>query len=150
MIAVVQRVSRADVQVENQLTGRIDAGLLVLLGVSREDTAEDSAFLAEKILHLRIFEDGLGKMNLSVLDTGGQILVVSQFTLLGDCRKGRRPSFTEAAAPELAIPLYEHFIQCCRKAGTGVQTGKFQAAMAVSLTNDGPVTLVLDSRMRKK
>ncbi|MDY0162037.1 D-aminoacyl-tRNA deacylase [Desulfobotulus sp.] len=150
MIAVVQRVRHADVRIDNEIEGKIDQGLLVLLGVAEDDREEDSAFLADKIVHLRIFEDETGKMNRSVLETAGELLVVSQFTLLGDCRKGRRPSFTAAAAPATAIPLYEDFIQRCKNAGVHVQTGRFQAQMAVSLLNDGPVTLILDSRMRKK
>ncbi|MCW7754678.1 D-aminoacyl-tRNA deacylase [Desulfobotulus sp. H1] len=150
MIAVVQRVSSAEVRIDGDVEGKIGKGILVLLGVAREDTTEDSNYLSDKIVHLRIFEDGEGKMNRSLLDFSGEILVVSQFTLLGDCRRGRRPSFTEAARPEMAIPLYEHFVTACKNFGIRVATGKFQATMAVSLINDGPVTLTLNSTERKK
>ncbi len=145
MRAVIQRVTAARVEVDGAVAGRIDAGLLVLLGVAKTDTAQDSDFLIEKILHLRIFSDGAGKMNRSLLETGGALLVVSQFTLYGDCRKGRRPSFDLAAPAEQARALYEQFIAAARRAGVRVETGVFQASMAVSLTNDGPVTLVIES-----
>lgn len=145
MIAVVQRVSQCAVSVENQCVGRIDAGLMVLLGVSSNDTADDAAYLAEKIPNLRIFEDGAGKMNRSLMDTGGSLLVVSQFTLLGDTRKGRRPSFVAAAGPDHAAPLYRAFAQRCSDRGVDVATGRFGAHMAVSLVNDGPVTLIIES-----
>ena len=145
MRAVVQRVSEASVRVGSQVTGQIGAGLLVLIGIGLGDTVEDAAWMAEKILGLRVFVDEAGKMNLSVLDTGGAILAVSQFTLFGDCRKGRRPGFSDAARPEDAIPLYELFVTSCRAGGTRVETGIFQAEMKVSLVNDGPVTLLLDS-----
>ena len=146
MRAVIQRVSACSVSVNATIVGQIDHGLLVLLGVARDDTAADAEYLAQKIVHLRIFEDPQGKMNRSLLDAGGGLLVVSQFTLLGDCRKGRRPSFTGAAPPESAESLYQHFATRVRRLGVAVQTGQFQAHMAVSLTNDGPVTLVLESR----
>ncbi len=145
MRAVVQRVSEACVRVAGQAVGQIGPGLLVLVGVGNGDKAEDSAWMADKIMGLRIFEDGAGKMNLSVLDTGGSVLAVSQFTLYGDCRKGRRPGFSNAARPETAIPLYEQFVSLCRDGGIHVETGIFQAEMQVSLVNDGPVTLLLDS-----
>jgi D-tyrosyl-tRNA(Tyr) deacylase len=145
MRAVVQRVTRARVEVDGRIAGEIGAGLLVLLGVSKTDDEAGSRFLAEKIVHLRIFQDANGKMNRSLLDTGGALLVVSQFTLYGDCRKGRRPGFDLAAPAELARALYEHFVAEARKTGVHVETGVFQADMAVSLTNDGPVTLIIDS-----
>jgi D-aminoacyl-tRNA deacylase len=145
MRAVVQRVSEASVRVETDVVGRIGRGLLVLLGVSTTDTEKDVDYLSEKIAHLRIFEDPDGKLNRSLLEVGGEMLVVSQFTLLGDCRKGRRPSFTAAAEPGQAARLYEHFVRQTARRGVPVQTGRFQALMAVSLVNDGPVTLVLDS-----
>jgi D-tyrosyl-tRNA(Tyr) deacylase len=145
MRAVVQRVTHARVEVDGAVVGEIGAGLLVLLGVAKTDTAADAEFLAGKILNLRIFSDEAGKMNRSVLETGGALLVVSQFTLYGDCRKGRRPSFDAAAAAEQARALYEHFVAAGRRAGARVETGVFQAAMAVSLTNDGPVTLIVES-----
>lgn len=146
MRAVVQRVSRAKVTVEGEVTGAIGPGFLVLLGVAEGDTAEDALALADKIVGLRVFEDPDGKMNLSLGETGGAMLVVSQFTLLGDCRKGRRPSFIAAARPEVANALYEHFVADVRRRGIAVGTGKFQAHMDVELVNDGPVTLLLDSR----
>ncbi len=146
MRAVIQRVKESSVSVDGKVIGRIGPGLLVLLGVSRGDREADADYLAEKSVNLRIFEDDKGKMNRSLLDTGGAMLVVSQFTLLGDCRKGRRPSFVDAAAPEQAQELYTHFIQKSSEAGVPVQTGRFQAMMEVSLINDGPVTLVLESR----
>jgi D-aminoacyl-tRNA deacylase len=146
MKAVVQRVAEARVTVGQRCTGAIGPGLLVLLGVAREDSPADADFLCEKILNLRIFEDEAGKMNRSLLDTGGRLLVVSQFTLLGDSRKGRRPSFIQAAEPETARRLYEYFVEKTRHRGVGVETGEFGAMMAVSLVNDGPVTLILESR----
>ncbi len=145
MRAVIQRVSRARVTVEGRVTGEIGAGLLVLLGISREDRPESAAYLAEKIVNLRIFSDQAGKMNLSLLDAGGSALVVSQFTLYGDTRGGRRPSYIQAARPEEAIRLYEEFVQSMRSLGVSVQTGVFQADMEVELVNDGPVTVLLDS-----
>lgn len=146
MRAVVQRVSSARVEVDGVPTGSIEKGLLVLLGVARGDGEKRAAWLAEKIAGLRIFEDDAGKMNLSVEDVGGSVLVVSQFTLLGDCRKGRRPSFTEAAPPDEADALYKVFVARLREHHRlTVETGVFQAHMAVHLVNDGPVTLVLDA-----
>ncbi len=145
MRAVVQRVSEASVRVETEVVGRIGRGLLVLLGVSTTDTEKDVDYLSEKVVHLRIFEDPGGKLNRSLLEVGGEMLVVSQFTLLGDCRKGRRPSFTAAAEPGHAARLYEHFVRQTARRGVPVQTGRFQALMAVSLVNDGPVTLIVDS-----
>jgi D-tyrosyl-tRNA(Tyr) deacylase len=143
--AVVQRVSRARVVVDRQVTGAIDAGVAVLLGVGREDTPADAAYIADKVAHLRIFEDAQGKMNRSLLETRGAALVVSQFTLYGDVRKGRRPGFDEAAPPELANALYEECVRALRALGVHVETGVFRAHMAVELTNDGPVTILLDS-----
>ena len=145
MRAVIQRVSRARVSVEGEITGEIGKGILVLLGVSREDSEKQAAFLVEKTLNLRIFEDTDGKMNLSLLDIKGELLVVSQFTLYGDARKGRRPSFIDAAAPEQANELYEIFVAEARKQIAKVETGRFQAMMDVELVNDGPVTILLDS-----
>jgi D-tyrosyl-tRNA(Tyr) deacylase len=146
MRAVIQRVTAADVQVDHEIVGRIGPGLLVLLGISRSDEEKDADYLADKVVNLRIFEDDEGKMNRSLLETGGELLVVSQFTLLGDCRKGRRPSFVEAAPPERAEQLYEYFVDQLRLKGINVSTGRFQAMMAVSLVNDGPVTLILESK----
>ena len=146
MRAVVQRVSEASVRVGDEVVGRIDRGLLVLVGVARADGEREADYLAEKVAHLRVFEDDDGKLNRSVLDVGGEVLVVSQFTLLGDCRKGRRPSFIEAADPEHGNRLYGYFVERVVRAGAPVQTGRFRALMAVSLVNDGPVTLWLDSR----
>ena len=145
MRAVIQRVSRAQVSVDGEVCGRIENGLLVLLGVGKADTESDVDYLAEKIIGLRTFEDGNGKMNLSVLDTGGSILAVSQFTLYGDVRRGKRPSFDDAAPPEPARQLYEHFVTKVRAAGLVCETGRFQAMMQVELVNDGPVTILLDS-----
>jgi D-tyrosyl-tRNA(Tyr) deacylase len=135
----------AKVEVEQRVTGEIGAGLLVLLGVGKDDTPDDADFLAAKIAQLRIFNDDAGKMNRSVLDVGGAVLAVSQFTLYGDCRKGRRPSFDDAAPAELARQLYERFVESMRQAGARVETGVFQAHMTVSLVNDGPVTLIVES-----
>lgn len=146
MRAVVQRVREATVSVVEQTVDAVGQGLMVLLGVARGDTSEDALYLAEKTAGLRIFEDDQGKMNRSVEEVGGGILVVSQFTLLGDCRKGRRPGFTEAAPPELADRLYEEYVEALRRRGISVATGVFRAEMQVHLVNDGPVTLLLDSR----
>lgn len=146
MRAVVQRVASASVVVDGEVVGQIERGLLVLLGVGTDDTDVDAVALAEKITGLRVFEDEAGKMNLALNDVGGQMLVVSQFTLFGDCRKGRRPSFVEAARPEKAELLYETFVAEIRGQGVHVETGRFQTHMDVSLVNDGPVTLLLDSR----
>jgi D-tyrosyl-tRNA(Tyr) deacylase len=143
--AVVQRVSRARVVVDGKVTGAIEAGFVVLLGVGHEDTATDAAYIAEKIAHLRIFEDQQGKMNRSLVDTAGAALVVSQFTLYGDARGQRRPSFVQAAPQELANALYEECVRALRALGVQVETGVFRAHMAVELTNDGPVTILLDS-----
>lgn len=145
MRAVVQRVRESSVSVDDLMISRIGKGLLVLLGVSESDDERDALFLAEKISQLRIFEDEKGKMNLSLLETRGEMLVVSQFTLLGDCSKGRRPSYAKAARPEKAIHLYEYFVAEVRKKDISVQTGQFRAMMNVSLVNDGPVTLIVDS-----
>jgi D-tyrosyl-tRNA(Tyr) deacylase len=144
--AVVQRVSRASVTVAGEVVGRIDHGLVVLLGVAEGDTQDDVIFLATKIVGLRIFPDDQAKMNRSMLDVGGRMLVVSQFTLLGDCRKGRRPSFIEAARPERAVELYRGFVAEVKGQGIEVETGRFQEHMVVELVNDGPVTLILDTR----
>ena len=146
MRAVVQRVSEATVVVGGDAVGAIQRGLMVLLGVARGDTAQDALYLADKTATLRIFEDSEGKMNRSVEDVGGSLLVVSQFTLLGDCRKGRRPGFTEAAPPERADALYEEYVVALRERGVRVETGVFRAAMQVTLVNEGPVTMLLDSR----
>jgi D-aminoacyl-tRNA deacylase len=146
--AVIQRVSGARVLIEGKEHSRIGAGMLVLLGVEKEDTTEDAQLLARRIVELRIFEDEAGKMNRSIVDKGGQILAVSQFTLLGDCRKGRRPSFDPAAPPDIARTLYEQFVKEVDTLGVPVGTGVFQAMMDVELTNQGPVTFILDSRKR--
>jgi D-tyrosyl-tRNA(Tyr) deacylase len=146
MRSVLQRVSRASVEVGGEVVGRIGAGWLVLLGVARGDTDDDAARLAEKVVNLRAFEDDQGKMNRGVAEAGGAVLVVSQFTLLGDCRGGRRPSFTEAAAPDEAERLYLRFSDLVRAAGLEVATGTFRAMMKVELVNDGPVTFLIDSR----
>jgi len=146
MRAVIQRVASARVEVDGQSVGEIGRGLLILLGVEQGDGVDDARYLAEKSAQLRIFEDEAGKMNLSLADVGGQALVVSQFTLLADCRKGRRPGFSRAALPELADALYQQFVALLRERGLTVATGIFQAEMQVHLVNDGPVTLLLDSR----
>jgi D-tyrosyl-tRNA(Tyr) deacylase len=146
MRAVVQRVSSASVAVGDRTVGRIDRGLLVLLGVENEDGPSDVQYIAGKIGDLRIFEDDAHHMNRSVRDVGGSVLIVSQFTLAGDCRKGRRPSFDAAAAPAIAKPLYEAVVRELKATGLPVETGEFKAMMQVSLVNDGPVTLLLDSR----
>ena len=148
MRAVIQRVSRARVVIDGQEHSKIDSGILVLLGVEKEDSEQDAQMLARRIVELRIFEDEAGKMNRSVVETGGQILAVSQFTLLGDCRRGRRPSFDPAAPPDVAKTLYEHFVKQIEVLGVPVATGVFQAMMDVELTNQGPVTFILDSRKR--
>ncbi len=146
MRAVIQRVKSSSVTVGDETVGKIERGLLVLLGVAKPDQTADADFLAEKIVNLRIFEDEQGKMNRSLIDIGGEMLVVSQFTLLGDCRKGRRPSFTEAAGPDKANELYEYFVAQVRKTGVTIATGRFRAMMEVSLINDGPVTLIVESK----
>ena len=145
MRAVVQRVSRAKVTVNDWITGEIGLGLLVLLGVGRTDTEADAAYLAEKIAGLRVFEDSDGKMNRNALDVGGSVLAVSQFTLYGDVRRGKRPSFDGAAPPETARHLYDFFVECIRAAGLRCETGRFQEMMQVELVNEGPVTILLDS-----
>jgi D-aminoacyl-tRNA deacylase len=146
MRACVQRVSQAQVTVAGEVTGHIERGLVVLLGVAGGDTEQDARQMAQKIVELRIFVDDAGKMNRSLLEAGGGMLVVSQFTLLGDCRKGRRPSFVDAAPPEEAERLYQIFVAAAAELGVGVETGRFRAHMDVSLVNDGPVTLLVDSR----
>jgi D-aminoacyl-tRNA deacylase len=146
MRACVQRVTCARVDVEGQTVGSIEAGLLVLLGVANDDTIDDARYLAEKIAELRIFADDVGKMNRSLIENGGGMLVISQFTLYGDCRKGRRPSFIDAAPPEKGEQLYSEFIEAVRAKGVTVAEGRFRAHMEVSLVNDGPVTVLLDSK----
>jgi len=146
MRAVVQRVSRAQVTVSGETTGEIGLGLLVLLGVGRDDTEADATYLAEKIAGLRVFEDAEGKMNRSVEDVGGSVLAVSQFTLYGDVRRGKRPSFDAAAPPERARQIYEFFVDQIRAAGLRCETGRFQEMMKVELVNEGPVTILLDSQ----
>lgn len=146
MRAVVQRVSRARVSVRGNIAGEIGLGLLVLLGVGQDDAENDAVYLAEKIAGLRIFEDDDGKMNRSVIDAGGSVLAVSQFTLYGDVRRGKRPSFDAAATPEPARRLYEFFVERIRAAGLRCETGRFQEDMQVELVNEGPVTILLDSR----
>ena len=145
MRAVVQRVKSSSVTVDGRVVAEIGNGLLVLLGVAKPDTSDDADYLAEKIVNLRIFEDENGKLNRSLLSTGGQMLVVSQFTLLGNCNKGRRPSFVHAARQDQAVKLYERFIEQVREKGVSVKTGRFQAMMQVALINDGPVTLIVES-----
>lgn len=149
MKLVVQRVKTASVKVDGKTVGEIGSGLLVLAGVSRDDTVADAAHLAKKTANLRIFKDDEGKMNRSVLDTGGEVLVVSQFTLCGDCTKGNRPSFIDAAEPEKGLKLYEEVVKQLREHGPRVETGIFQASMEVGLVNDGPVTLILESTGRR-
>lgn len=146
MRAVVQRVDKAMVTVGNTVTGQIQNGLVVLLGVTEEDNNDDITYLAEKIINLRIFDDAAGKLNLSLSDVGGELLVVSQFTLYGDCRKGRRPSYDKAAKPELAEKLYLSFVEYCKNSGFNVSTGRFQSEMLVEIHNNGPVTILLDSK----
>ena len=146
MRAILQRVSSASVTVDGAVVGEIGAGLLVLLGVGHEDAEADAEYLADRILGLRVFGDAAGKMNLSVVDSGGGVLVVSQFTLYGDTRKGRRPSFDDAAPPELAKRLYERFVEIVGARGVQVATGVFQASMSVALVNEGPVTFVVESK----
>jgi D-tyrosyl-tRNA(Tyr) deacylase len=155
MRAVLQRVRYASVEVEGQIIGRVGdkrresaCGLLIFVGVSPEDTQEDAAYVAQKCMDLRIFEDGDGKMNLSVKDLKGEVLVVSQFTLYGDCQKGRRPSFSKAAKPPFAEEMYETFVRECEKSGLRVETGNFGADMQVEIHNDGPVTLIVESKNR--
>jgi D-tyrosyl-tRNA(Tyr) deacylase len=146
MRAVVQRVTRASVTIDGEIAGEIGNGLLVLLGVARDDTKEDADYLAPKIIALRIFDDAEGKMNVSLKDINGGLLIVSQFTLYGDVRRGLRPSWSDAAAPEIAEPLYDYFVASSRKLLGRVETGSFRKMMQVELVNDGPVTILLDSR----
>ena len=145
MRAVVQKVSSSKVTVDEEVVGQINQGLMVLLGVTHDDTSKDVDYMVDKITNLRIFEDAQGKMNLSLKDVNGEVLAVSQFTLYGDARRGRRPSFSDAARPEVANPLYEEFVQKMKNQGINVGTGKFGAHMMVDLTNDGPVTILLES-----
>lgn len=145
MRAVIQRVTSSYVKVEDKIEGKINKGLVVLLGISEDDTAKDIDYMVDKITNLRIFEDNEGKMNLSLFDIGGELLIVSQFTLYGDCRKGRRPSFVKAARPDKAEDYYNIFVKKCLDLGINTQTGIFQANMTVSIENDGPVTIIIDS-----
>ncbi|HUE01252.1 MAG TPA: D-aminoacyl-tRNA deacylase [Bryobacteraceae bacterium] len=145
MRVVIQRVKQARVEVDGRISGSIGPGLLLLLGIARTDSETDARYLVEKVLHLRIFPDDEGKMNRDISEAGGSLLVVSQFTLYGDCRKGRRPSFDLAARPEDAIRLYQYFVDTARQSAVPVETGVFQASMEVHLVNDGPVTLICDS-----
>lgn len=145
MKAVLQRVSRAQVSVDGEITGKIGKGILVLLGIGKDDSLEDVKYLADKIINLRIFPDENDKLNLSLKDIDGEMLVVSQFTLYADCRKGRRPSFEQAAKPETAVDLYNKFVTECKTYGIKVETGRFQAMMNVELCNEGPVTILLDT-----
>jgi D-aminoacyl-tRNA deacylase len=146
MRAVLQRVTRASVKIEEEVIGQVGLGILVLLGIARDDTTEDGRYLVSKIASLRIFDDSHGQLNLSVLETGGELLVVSQFTLHGDARRGRRPSWSEAAPPEIAEPLYNLFVAEAKRVVGKVSTGSFRQMMQVELVNDGPVTILLDSR----
>ncbi len=145
MRVVLQRVKEAHVTVGDRTTGAISGGLLVLLGVAKDDTSADAEYLADKVVGLRIFADDAGKMNRSVLEAGGSLLIVSQFTLYADCRRGRRPGFDQAAPPDTARALYEQFVEACRKRNVPVETGIFQASMSVHLVNDGPVTVICES-----
>jgi len=145
MRTVIQRVTRAEVMVDGRTTGSIAAGLMVLVGVHRHDSVRDVTWMADKLVHLRVFEDDAGLMNRSLLDTGGEMLIVSQFTLLGDCRRGRRPSWSSAAQPDRANALYLQLVEAVKAHGVSTATGEFQAMMEVSLVNSGPVTLLLDS-----
>lgn len=145
MRAVIQRVTRARVTVEDRITGEIGNGLVILLGIARDDTKSEADYLASKIVALRIFDDAAGKMNLSVKDVGGGLLIISQFTLYGDVRRGLRPSWSDAAPPEIAEPLYDYFVESSRKLIKPVETGSFRAMMQVELVNDGPVTLIVNT-----
>jgi D-tyrosyl-tRNA(Tyr) deacylase len=149
MRVVIQRVTEAAVSINEEINGKIDKGLLVLVGIGQEDHTEDIQWLTQKISNLRIFSDDNGKMNLSILDIKGEILLVSQFTLYASTKKGNRPSFIQSASPTIAIPLYEHFIKSLEETGISVQTGQFGADMKVSLTNDGPVTIIIDSKNKE-
>ena len=146
MRAVAQRVTKANVLVDGAVVGEIGKGLVVLLGVGADDGEHDAAYMADKIVNLRIFDDEEGKMNIPLLEAGGSLLVVSQFTLYGDCRKGKRPGYDRAARPEAAEKLYERFMELCRSCGARVETGRFGAMMTLEIHNDGPVTLLIDSR----
>ncbi|MGI6574588.1 MAG: D-aminoacyl-tRNA deacylase [bacterium] len=146
MRAVVQRVTKGQVTLEGEVIGAIGKGFVVLLGIGRDDTSRDVEYLVDKIVNLRVFDDAAGKMNCSLLDVGGELLAISQFTLYGDCRKGRRPSFIAAAAPEEAVLLYNEFVKKVAAYGIAVATGRFQALMQVDIHNDGPVTLLIDSK----
>ena len=146
MRAVVQRVTRGEVRVDGEVVGAIGKGFVVLVGIAEDDTEEDIAYMADKLVNLRVFEDEEGKMNLSLLDVGGEMLLVSQFTLMGDVRKGRRPSFTSAKKPEEALVYFNKLVEEVRKKGVKVETGKFQAMMKVLIENDGPVTILIDSK----
>ncbi|MEQ2129126.1 D-aminoacyl-tRNA deacylase [Caldanaerobacter subterraneus] len=146
MRAVVQRVTRGEVRVDGEVVGAIGKGFVVLVGIAEDDTEEDIAYMADKLVNLRVFEDEEGKMNLSLLDVGGEMLLVSQFTLMGDVRKGRRPSFTSAKRPEEALEYFNKLVEEVRKKGVKVETGKFQAMMKVLIENDGPVTILIDSK----
>ncbi len=148
MKALVQRVTKASVAIDNEVVGAIGQGLVIFVGVARGDSEKDAVYLADKIVNLRIFPDDAGKFNLSALDVGGELLVVSQFTLLADTRKGRRPSFENAAPPDEAGPKFDFFVSCLRNSGLRVETGRFQQYMLVEIYNDGPVTIVLDSKER--
>ncbi|MBB2481709.1 D-tyrosyl-tRNA(Tyr) deacylase [Bacillus sp. APMAM] len=148
MRIVLQRSKEASVEVNGKIVGQISAGFVLLVGITHSDTLEDAKYVADKIVHLRVFEDENEKMNYSLLDVGGQILSISQFTLYGDCRKGRRPNFMDAARPEHALSIYEYFNECLRKADIHVETGEFGAMMDVKLINDGPVTLIVESKER--
>ena len=148
MRAVIQRVNEANVRVDGEVVGQVGHGLVVLLGVATDDTEADAEYLSEKIVGLRIFPDEAGKFALSVQDIQGEVLIISQFTLYGDCRKGRRPSFSDAAGVDKALPLYEYFVECVKRQQVRVARGRFQATMAVHLVNDGPVTLILESPQR--
>ena len=150
MKLVIQRVSEAYVQVDDSQVGSIRTGLAVFLGISKSDTEEDADYLSDKLLGLRIFPDDQGKMNRSVQEAGGSLLVISQFTLYGDCRRGRRPSFDQAAPPDRALALYNYFVETARRGPVAVETGVFQAAMRVRLVNEGPVTILIDSADRGK
>ncbi|NPC93503.1 D-tyrosyl-tRNA(Tyr) deacylase [Bacillus sp. WMMC1349] len=147
MKLVVQRVTDASVSVSGEIVGKIGLGLMVLVGVTHEDTSEDAVYLAEKLVNLRIFEDEAAKMNLSLLDVSGSVLSVSQFTLYGETKKGRRPNFTKAAKPDVALQLYEEWNRLLREKGVSVETGRFGEMMEVKLTNSGPVTLIMDSKV---
>jgi len=149
MRLVIQRVTEARVTVMESTAGAIAKGLLLFLGVSRSDTTEDADYLVDKVLGLRIFPDAAGKMNRNVVESGGALLIISQFTLYGDCRKGRRPSFDQAAPPEQAQALYNYFVECARRGPVPVETGVFQAMMSVTLVNEGPVTILMDSDSRR-